>query len=92
MSPRTRRKRWRSGIDVYAAGMVESARDTAVIDQRAHRIAVGHRVWVAVASFAGSTGGGYTEAAGRSAIWTPQGDVLARTGTRPGELTAASID
>ncbi|MEV7332113.1 carbon-nitrogen hydrolase family protein [Micromonospora sp. NPDC093244] len=80
------------GVDVYAAGVLESARDAAVVDQRAHRIAVTHRVWVVVASFAGSTGGGYTEAAGRSGVWTPQGEVCARAGTAPGELVRVSID
>ncbi|MFC5923084.1 nitrilase-related carbon-nitrogen hydrolase [Micromonospora vulcania] len=80
------------GMDVYAAGVLEFASDAAVPDQRAHRIATGHRVWVAVASFAGSTGGGYTEAAGRSAIWTPKGEVYARAGTEPGEVVGASLD
>ncbi|MEU7751593.1 carbon-nitrogen hydrolase family protein [Micromonospora sp. NPDC049101] len=79
------------GIDVYAAGVVESARDAAVIDQRAHRIATAQRVWVAVASCAGSTGGGYTEAAGRSGVWTPEGEVVARAGTEPGESVSASL-
>ncbi|MFG1916919.1 carbon-nitrogen hydrolase family protein [Micromonospora sp. NPDC048898] len=79
------------GIDVYAAGVVESARDAAVIDQRAHRIATAQRVWVAVASCAGSTGGGYTEAAGRSGVWTPEGKVVARAGTEPGESVSASL-
>ncbi|NYH40641.1 putative amidohydrolase [Micromonospora jinlongensis] len=80
------------GIDVYAAGVLESARDAAVTDQRAHRIATAHQVWVAVASFAGSTGGGYTEAAGRSGVWTPQGEVVARAGTEPGELVGTVVD
>ncbi|MEH0931309.1 carbon-nitrogen hydrolase family protein [Micromonospora sp. CPCC 205558] len=79
------------GIDVYAAGVLEAARDAAVTDQRAHRTATTHGVWVAVASFAGSTGGGYTEAAGRSGIWTPDGEVFARGGTDPGESVSASI-
>ncbi|WCN84154.1 carbon-nitrogen hydrolase family protein [Micromonospora sp. LH3U1] len=79
------------GIDVYAAGVLESLRDTAVTDQRAHRIATTHRVWVAVASFAGSTGGGYTEAAGRSGVWTPEGEVYVRAGTKPGEVASARI-
>ncbi|MFI5925676.1 carbon-nitrogen hydrolase family protein [Micromonospora sp. NPDC051543] len=79
------------GIDVYAAGVLESARDAAVPDERAQRIVTTHRVWVAMASFAGSTGGGYREAAGRSAIWTPHGDVAARVGTTPGEWAATSI-
>ncbi|MGQ5261277.1 carbon-nitrogen hydrolase family protein [Micromonospora sp. ZYX-F-536] len=80
------------GIDVYAAGVLESATDVAVPDQRAHRIATTHGVWVAMASFAGSTGGGYTEAAGRSAIWTPHGELRARTGSEPGELVGASLE
>ncbi|MGI5521280.1 carbon-nitrogen hydrolase family protein [Micromonospora sp. CA-259024] len=79
------------GIDVYAAGVLELARDSAVTDQRAHRIATAHRVWVVVASFAGSTGGGYTEAAGRSGVWTPEGEVYARAGTEPGEVVSASV-
>ncbi|MEU4337108.1 carbon-nitrogen hydrolase family protein [Micromonospora lupini] len=79
------------GIDVYAAGVLEMACDAAVPDERARRIATTHGVWVAMASFAGSTGGGYTEAAGRSAIWTPRGDVAARAGTAPGEVTATTI-
>ncbi|MEU8217850.1 carbon-nitrogen hydrolase family protein [Micromonospora taraxaci] len=79
------------GIDVYAAGVLESAEDAAVIDERAGQITAAHRVWVAVASFAGSTGGGYTEAAGRSGIWTPQGEVIGRAGTEPGESVCVSI-
>ncbi|MET8093647.1 carbon-nitrogen hydrolase family protein [Micromonospora sp. NPDC005220] len=79
------------GIDVYAAGVTESAHDAAVTDERAHRIATTHRIWVAVASFAGSTGGGYTETAGQSAIWTPEGEVYARAGTEPGVLVSADI-
>ncbi|MFE0528224.1 carbon-nitrogen hydrolase family protein [Micromonospora parva] len=79
------------GIDVYAGGVLESARDAAVTDQRAHRIATAHRVWVAVASFAGSTGGGYTEAAGRSGVWTPDGEEYARAGTDPGESVSVNL-
>ncbi|MFF0154677.1 carbon-nitrogen hydrolase family protein [Micromonospora sp. NPDC005203] len=79
------------GIDVYAAGVVEFARDAAVIDQRAHRIATTHRVWVAVASFAGSTGGGFIEAAGRSGVWTPEGEVVARAGTEPGKSVGVTL-
>ncbi|MFJ6151240.1 carbon-nitrogen hydrolase family protein [Micromonospora profundi] len=79
------------GIDVYVAGVLESACDAAVTDGRARRIATTHGVWVAVASFAGSTGGGYTEAAGGSAIWSPAGEVHAQAGTEPGSLARADI-
>ena len=74
------------GIDVYVASVLEHDRDAAVTDERALRIATGHRVHVAVASFAGSTGEGYAEAAGRSAIWSPDGTVLVRAGTATGGM------
>lgn len=79
------------GIDVYAAGVLESARDAAVTDERVQRIVAAHGVWVAVASFAGSTGGGFTEAAGRSGVWTPQGEMVGRAGTEPGEAVSVSL-
>ncbi|MGS2618203.1 carbon-nitrogen hydrolase family protein [Micromonospora sp. LZ34] len=79
------------GVDVYLAGVLEHAREAAVTPERAHRIATTHRVHVAVASFAGSTGGGYAEAAGGSAIWAPDGSVLARAGGEPGETAGTTL-
>lgn len=79
------------GIDGYVAGVLEHARDAVVVAERAHRIATTHRVHVAVASFAGSTGGGYAEAAGGSAIWAPDGTVLARAGDAPGGTAGATL-
>jgi predicted amidohydrolase len=79
------------GIDIYIAGVLEAAAEAAVPDERAHRIATTHRVWVAVASFAGSTGGGYDQAAGRSAIWSPAGDVVARAGPEPGAIARTTL-
>lgn len=75
-----------AGIEVYVASVLEAARDAAVTDERAHRIATAHRIHVAVASFAGSSGEGYTEAAGRSAIWSPDGTVLVRAGAATGDI------
>jgi hypothetical protein len=46
-------------LDAYLAGTLESAADAARQAERARRVATGHDVWVAVASFAGSTGGGF---------------------------------
>ncbi|MGC5051600.1 carbon-nitrogen hydrolase family protein [Micromonospora sp. DT48] len=80
-----------AGIDVYAASILDAATEAHVPDQRAARISTTHRVVVAVASFAGSTGGGYTTAAGRSAIWAADGSVLARAGTAPGEVVGVSL-
>ncbi len=79
------------GVDAYVAGVLESADDAALIDERACRIATGHQVWVAVASFAGSTGGGFAQAAGRSAIWTSHGVALARAGPEPGAIARATL-
>lgn len=80
------------GIDVYAAAVLEHSGDEAITQQRAARIAREHGVWVAIASFAGSTGEGYTHAAGRSRIWDPSGREIAMAGTEPGEFAVACIE
>jgi predicted amidohydrolase len=72
------------GIDAYVAATLKAADEAELQDERARRVAADHRVWVAVASFAGSTGGGFTRAAGRSAIWTPDGVVVAQAGPETG--------
>jgi predicted amidohydrolase len=79
------------GIDAYVAGVLESADDAAVLDERARRVAADHEVWVVLASFAGSTGGGFAEAAGRSAIWGADGVVVARAGPEPGAVARATL-
>ena len=79
------------GIDVYLAGVLELAEDAAVQDERARRVATDHQVWVAVASFAGSTGSGYTQAAGRSSVWTPDGVVLVQVGAETGAIVRAML-
>jgi predicted amidohydrolase len=79
------------GMDVYVAGTVKSVEEADLQDERARRVAAAHGVWVAVASFAGSTGGGFDRAAGRSAIWTPGGVAAARTGTGTGEIATATL-
>jgi predicted amidohydrolase len=79
------------GIDAYLAGTVKMVDETRLQDDRAHRIATEHGVWVAVASFAGSTGSGYDPAAGRSSIRAPDGTVVARAGFDPGDVARATI-
>lgn len=79
------------GIDAYLAGVLETVEDAAVVDDRARRIAVGHGVWVAVASFAGSTGGGYGRAAGRSGVWGPDATPVVRAGPEVGAVATASL-
>ncbi|TDB85175.1 carbon-nitrogen hydrolase family protein [Actinomadura sp. KC216] len=77
------------GIDAYLAGVCDN--DPAVVDERAHRAATGHGVWVAFASFAGRAGGGYDPAAGHSSIRTPDGLVVAQAGPEPGALARATL-
>jgi len=79
------------GIDAYVAGALETAEDAHVQPARARRIAAAHGVHVAVASFAGTTGGGFDRAAGGSAIWDRDGSLLAAAGTAPGEIARAVL-
>jgi len=79
------------GIDVYVAGVLEAAEDAAIVEERAKRVAADHRVWVAIASFAGSTGGGYDRAAGGSGIWSADGLVVAQAGPDVGAIARATL-
>jgi predicted amidohydrolase len=79
------------GMDAYVVGTVKSAEEASLQDERARRVATDHHVWVAVASFAGSTGGGYSRAAGHSSIWTPDGVAIARAGPETGAIARAAF-
>ena len=79
------------GIDAYLAGTVKAAEEAVRQEERARRVAIDHRVCVAVASFAGSTGGGYADAAGRSGIWTADGVLIAQAGPEPGAVVRATF-
>ena len=79
------------GIDVYVAGTCESAEDATRQDERARRIATDHDVWVAFASFAGPTGGGYTDTAGRSGIWSADGAAVVQAGRGAGEVVRTTL-
>jgi predicted amidohydrolase len=79
------------GIDAYVAGTLMHVDETAIQDERARRIATGHGVWVAFASFAGSTGGGYDDAAGASGIWAPDGAPVAQVGQEAGAIARATL-
>jgi predicted amidohydrolase len=71
--------------------VTESADARGLLDVRARRIVADHRVGVVVASFAGSTGGGFARTAGGSAIWSADGAVLARAGPEPGAIGRATL-
>lgn len=79
------------GVDVYVAGLVHRPEELEVQDARGRRIAAACRSYVAFASFAGPTGGGYDATAGQSTIWSPDGRVLARASDMPGEITRAQL-
>ena len=79
------------GIDAYVAGTCESVAAGTRQDERARRTAADHGVWVAVASFAGATGGGFDRTAGRSAIWNPAGALVTQAGPEPGTYVRATL-
>ncbi len=79
------------GMDVYVAGVVHHAHEDQVTEERARRVAIDRAVWVAVASFAGPTGGGFAATAGGSGIWAPGGEVVVRGDDRPGEVVRAVL-
>jgi predicted amidohydrolase len=79
------------GMDVYLAGVVHHGHEDHVTEERARRVAIDRAVWVGVASFAGSTGGGFATTAGGSGIWAPGGEVVARGDDRPGEVVRAVL-
>ena len=79
------------GIDAYVAATLESAEEADLQDERARRVAADHHVCVAIASFAGSTGGGYAQAAGRSSIWRSDGVVIAQAGPEAGAIAHATL-
>jgi predicted amidohydrolase len=79
------------GIDAYLAGVLEFERDAHIPEERARKIAAAHGVWVAMASFAGSTGGGYERAAGHSGIWARDGTALALSGPEPDAIARGVI-
>lgn len=79
------------GIDAYVAGTAKHPDEVELQDERARRVATDHRVWVAVASFAGPTGGGYDPAAGHSGIWTPDGVAAAQAGPETDIIARATL-
>jgi predicted amidohydrolase len=79
------------GMDVYVGGVCESAADHGEPERRARLVADRFGVWVAFASFAGPTGGGFDTTAGRSVIWRPDSTAAAQLDDRPGRIGRARI-
>lgn len=66
------------GADTYLAGMFLTPSDFGGDAERLSRYAVRHRMMVAFANFGGPSGG--LRSAGRSSIWSDQGELLVRLG------------
>lgn len=79
------------GVDAYLAGVCETESDRTVQPERALRITNTHQVWVVHASFAGPTGGGFVDTAGRSAVIDPHGRVRLRLGKSPGQVGRTTL-
>ena len=78
------------GIDVYAAGVLDTPDELWTQDERIERFRP-PGVAVAFASFAGATGEGYDECAGRSRIVDGNGVVVAQAGPNVGEVVTATL-
>jgi predicted amidohydrolase len=78
-------------IDVYLAGLVHHAYEREMQEQRARQIARACNAYVAFASFAGPTGGGFDQTAGVSSVWNPAGSPIARAGTDAGDFAHATL-
>ena len=79
------------GVDAYLAGLVHRPEELPEQEARAVVIARTCRAFVAFASFAGPTGDVFTETAGSSAIWSPDGLAVARAGPDVGGIARAAL-
>jgi predicted amidohydrolase len=79
------------GVDAYLAGLVHLPAELPEQEARAVVIARACRAFVAFASFAGPTGDVFTETAGSSAIWSPDGVAVARAGPAVGGIARAAL-
>ena len=79
------------GVDLYVAGLAHLPEELAVQEERAARIARTCDAYVAFASFAGATGGGFARTAGVSSIWRKDGQAIARAGPEPGGVICAAL-
>lgn len=80
------------GVDVYVCGVVRHETELAEQQRRGRNISAVCDAPVVMASFAGPTGGGFTRTAGRSAIWSADGTVLAEADARPGGMARATLE
>jgi predicted amidohydrolase len=79
------------GVDLYVAGLVHLPEELEEQETRAVRIAAACDSYVAFASFAGPTGGGFSATAGHSAIYAADGTAIAQVGVEIGGIARATL-
>jgi len=84
------RRSGRGGIDAYVAGALYTPKGLPKRDRRMPQLARGYRMWVVQACFAGP-GSDFSETAGNSAIWAPDGQVAARADEAPGRIIRTEL-
>lgn len=82
----------RLDVDLYAAGVVDVPADIVECQARAFVISRAVAAPVAIASFAGSTGGGFTQTAGHSAIFGHDGTALVEADEHAGSVVRAVLE
>jgi predicted amidohydrolase len=80
-----------SGIDAYVASTLFSPAAAGERDERMAQIAAAHGVWVAAASFAGSSSH-YPETSGGSGIWSRDGSLVVQAGPESGAVVTATLE
>ena len=81
----------RLGVDLYACGLVHHDWELAEQERRARNIAAVCGAPVAMASFAGPTGGGFLSTAGHSAIWSADSTMIAEADDEPTRIVRATL-
>ncbi|SDL83357.1 Predicted amidohydrolase [Glycomyces sambucus] len=78
------------GIDAYVGGNLHDPEGAAVRDARMPKLAAEYGVWVALSCFAGP-GSDYPVASGGSAVWAPDGSLVAQADDEPGRIVRAEL-
>ncbi|WP_205325040.1 carbon-nitrogen hydrolase family protein [Glycomyces sp. YM15] len=84
------KRRGLGGVDAYVAGSLFTPKGLVRRDKRMPQLARGYGMWVVQACFAGP-GSDYSEVAGNSAVWAPDGSVAVRADERPGRIIKAEL-
>ncbi|GAA1688789.1 carbon-nitrogen hydrolase family protein [Glycomyces endophyticus] len=78
------------GIDAYVGGNLHDPEGAAVRDARMPKLAAEYGVWVALSCFAGP-GSDYPDASGGSAVWAPDGSLVAQADGEPDRIVRVDL-